>query len=122
KKNATPTQIALAWLLAQKPWIVPIRLHLSRFLFYFARFMRDALPAHVRRCPGGIPSRPRAVENLDEISVLFYRCWYSVSYGWDKDRNSAIQCVFVCCIKVRLSFVLSEIVTEEILNGRVEFG
>jgi aryl-alcohol dehydrogenase-like predicted oxidoreductase len=24
KKNATPTQIALAWLLAQKPWIVPI--------------------------------------------------------------------------------------------------
>jgi aryl-alcohol dehydrogenase-like predicted oxidoreductase len=23
-KNATPTQIALAWLLAQKPWIVPI--------------------------------------------------------------------------------------------------
>ena len=30
-KNATPAQIALAWLLAQKPWIVPIpgttRLH-----------------------------------------------------------------------------------------------
>jgi aryl-alcohol dehydrogenase-like predicted oxidoreductase len=24
KKDATPTQIALAWLLAQKPWIVPI--------------------------------------------------------------------------------------------------
>ena len=24
KKNATPSQIALAWLLAQKPWIVPI--------------------------------------------------------------------------------------------------
>jgi aryl-alcohol dehydrogenase-like predicted oxidoreductase len=24
KKNATPVQIALAWLLAQKPWIVPI--------------------------------------------------------------------------------------------------
>jgi aryl-alcohol dehydrogenase-like predicted oxidoreductase len=24
KKNATPGQIALAWLLAQKPWIVPI--------------------------------------------------------------------------------------------------
>jgi aryl-alcohol dehydrogenase-like predicted oxidoreductase len=24
KKNATPAQIALAWLLAQKPWIVPI--------------------------------------------------------------------------------------------------
>ena len=23
-KNATPTQIALAWLLAKKPWIVPI--------------------------------------------------------------------------------------------------
>ncbi len=30
-KNATPAQVALAWLLAQKPWIVPIpgttRLH-----------------------------------------------------------------------------------------------
>jgi aryl-alcohol dehydrogenase-like predicted oxidoreductase len=24
KKNANPVQIALAWLLAQKPWIVPI--------------------------------------------------------------------------------------------------
>ncbi|UCD43089.1 MAG: aldo/keto reductase, partial [Chloroflexota bacterium] len=24
QKEATPTQIALAWLLAQKPWIVPI--------------------------------------------------------------------------------------------------
>ena len=24
KKKATPAQIALAWLLAQKPWIVPI--------------------------------------------------------------------------------------------------
>lgn len=24
RKRATPTQIALAWLLAQKPWIVPI--------------------------------------------------------------------------------------------------
>ena len=24
KKNATPVQITLAWLLAQKPWIVPI--------------------------------------------------------------------------------------------------
>ena len=24
RKNATPAQIALAWLLSQKPWIVPI--------------------------------------------------------------------------------------------------
>lgn len=24
QKNATPSQVALAWLLAQKPWIVPI--------------------------------------------------------------------------------------------------
>ena len=24
KTNATPAQVALAWLLAQKPWIVPI--------------------------------------------------------------------------------------------------
>lgn len=24
RKNATPAQIALAWLLAQKPWLVPI--------------------------------------------------------------------------------------------------
>jgi aryl-alcohol dehydrogenase-like predicted oxidoreductase len=24
RKNATPAQLALAWLLAQKPWIVPI--------------------------------------------------------------------------------------------------
>jgi aryl-alcohol dehydrogenase-like predicted oxidoreductase len=25
RKKATPAQIALAWLLAQKPWIVPIQ-------------------------------------------------------------------------------------------------
>ena len=24
RKGATPAQVALAWLLAQKPWIVPI--------------------------------------------------------------------------------------------------
>src|SRR5437764_7239771 len=24
RKNATPAQVALAWLLAQKPWIIPI--------------------------------------------------------------------------------------------------
>jgi aryl-alcohol dehydrogenase-like predicted oxidoreductase len=24
RRNATPAQVALAWLLAQKPWIVPI--------------------------------------------------------------------------------------------------
>ena len=24
RKNATPAQIALAWLLAQRPWVVPI--------------------------------------------------------------------------------------------------
>jgi aryl-alcohol dehydrogenase-like predicted oxidoreductase len=24
RRDATPTQVALAWLLAQKPWIVPI--------------------------------------------------------------------------------------------------
>ncbi|MGB8455611.1 MAG: hypothetical protein WCD89_25245 [Anaerocolumna sp.] len=24
EKNATPTQVALVWVLAQKPWIVPI--------------------------------------------------------------------------------------------------
>ena len=34
RKNATPAQIALAWLLAQKPWIVPIpgttKLHAAR--------------------------------------------------------------------------------------------
>ena len=35
RKHATPAQIALAWLLAQKPWIVPIpgttKLHRARF-------------------------------------------------------------------------------------------
>jgi aryl-alcohol dehydrogenase-like predicted oxidoreductase len=33
KENATPAQVAIAWLLAQKPWIVPIppsELHLAR--------------------------------------------------------------------------------------------
>jgi hypothetical protein len=62
------------------------------------------------------------VENQNEISALFCRCWCSVSYGWDKDWNSGTQRVFVCRITARLSLVLREIVTEEVLNGSVEFG
>ena len=75
------------------------------------------------------PSRARnrrlggtGVENQDEISALFCRCWCSVSYGWDQDWNSGTQRVFVCRIMAGLSLVLREIVTEEVLNGSVEFG
>jgi hypothetical protein len=39
-----------------------------------------------------------------------------------RDWNSAALRVFVCRITARLSLVLREIVIEEVLNGRVEFG
>jgi aryl-alcohol dehydrogenase-like predicted oxidoreductase len=42
RKRATPAQIALAWLLAQKPWIVPIP---------------------------GTTKRPRLEENLGAIAI-----------------------------------------------------
>jgi len=44
KKNATPAQVALAWLLAQKPWIVPIP---------------------------GTTKLPRLEENLGSVSIEF---------------------------------------------------
>jgi aryl-alcohol dehydrogenase-like predicted oxidoreductase len=43
RKNATPAQVALAWLLAQKPWIVPIP---------------------------GTTKRPRLEENLGSLDVM----------------------------------------------------
>ena len=56
KKQATPAQIALAWLLAQKPWIVPIpgttKLHrLEENLGAAAVSSRPAISARSRTPP-----------------------------------------------------------------------
>ena len=40
RKQATPAQIALAWLLAQKPWIAPILA--PRSLIVSRKILRDA--------------------------------------------------------------------------------
>ena len=64
EKKATPAQIALAWLLAQKPWIVPIpgttKLHrLDENIGAVARrthtptiSVRSTAPPHRSRCKG----------------------------------------------------------------------
>jgi aryl-alcohol dehydrogenase-like predicted oxidoreductase len=64
KKNVTPAPIALAWLLAQKPWIVPIpgtrdlgRLHenLEAIVRRVLREAADAPPSE----PAALRERPR---------------------------------------------------------------
>ena len=58
KKSATPSQIALAWLMAQKPWIVPIP--------------GTRNPDHLRENLGAINVR-LAPEDLREIEAAFSR-------------------------------------------------
>jgi len=59
QKNATPAQIALAWLLAQKPWIVPIpgttKLH---------RLEENLGAADVQLTPDDVAGIERAVANI----------------------------------------------------------
>ena len=69
RKNATPAQIALAWLLAQKPWIVPIpgttKLHR----------LEENL-ARNQECRGGDPHRGRALSRTtvgDDRPLIFTR-------------------------------------------------
>jgi aryl-alcohol dehydrogenase-like predicted oxidoreductase len=58
RKNATPAQIALAWLLAQKPWIVPIpgttKLH---------RLEENLQAANLRLSPGDLREIEAAVDD-----------------------------------------------------------
>jgi hypothetical protein len=60
QKNATPAQIALAWLLAQRPWIVPITL----LIFFVApiswesnrpKFSKESTARLLRFCVGHEP-------------------------------------------------------------------
>ena len=59
KKRATPAQIALAWVLAQKPWIVPIpgttKLH---------RLEENLGAAAVELTPGDLQEIDRAVAEI----------------------------------------------------------
>src|SRR3954471_1013319 len=60
EKNATPAQIALAWLLAQKPWIVPIpgttKLH---------RLEENLVAADVELTPGDLAEIRAALAQID---------------------------------------------------------
>ena len=61
RRNATPAQIALAWLLAQKPWIVPIPGTTKRH-----RLEENLAAAEVALTPGDLQEIDRAGQ---EISV-----------------------------------------------------
>jgi aryl-alcohol dehydrogenase-like predicted oxidoreductase len=79
-KGATPAQMALAWLLAQRPWIVPIpgttKLHRLDENLGGPRAVRCGPAAH-RRCagpradPGGpLPGVPTGARRAMSLSVL----------------------------------------------------
>ena len=62
KKKATPAQIALAWLLAQKPWIVPIPGTTK-----LNRFEENIGAANIELCPGEMND---INSELEKIKVL----------------------------------------------------
>jgi len=60
RKQATPAQIALAWLLAQKPWIVPIP-----GTTVMAHMLENSGAAEVRFTPNEISELNSAVQAID---------------------------------------------------------
>ncbi len=76
EKKATPAQIALAWLLAQKPWIVPIpgTTKLSRLEENLGAVRVELTPAELEAIDAsskGIPVDPhRYPENLEKMTEV----------------------------------------------------
>ncbi len=74
KKNATPAQIALAWLLAQKPWIVPIpgTTKLSRLEENIGAAAIELTPADLKEIDAAYSKIPvegeRYPENLEKMT------------------------------------------------------
>ncbi len=74
ENRVTPAQIALAWLLAQKPWIVPIpgttKLH---------RLEENLAAAEIQLSPGELEKISRAPEQLKSLGNVilphFRRAW-----------------------------------------------
>jgi len=73
KKRATPAQIALAWLLAQKPWIVPIpgTKKVARLEENLASVDVALTPADLREIDGAVSKIPVRGERLPEASLKF---------------------------------------------------
>jgi aryl-alcohol dehydrogenase-like predicted oxidoreductase len=59
KKKSTPAQVALAWLLAQKPWIVPIPGTTK-----LARLEENIGATNVSLSPGDLHELDRAASNI----------------------------------------------------------
>ncbi len=72
KKNATPAQIALAWLLAQKPWIVPIpgTTKLHRLEENIGATTLDFTPEELREIESIRIESPRYPESLEKMTGL----------------------------------------------------
>jgi aryl-alcohol dehydrogenase-like predicted oxidoreductase len=74
QKNATPAQIALAWLLAQKPWIVPIpgTTKLSRLEENIGAVSIELTPADLKQidtaAAGITPAGNRYPEHLEKMT------------------------------------------------------
>lgn len=76
RKNATPAQVALAWLLAQKPWIVPIpgTTKLHRLEENIGAVNVELTPADLREIDGAATqvdlNAPRYPERLERLTGL----------------------------------------------------
>ena len=75
-KNATPAQIALAWLLAKKPWIVPIpgTTKLERLEENLGALHLELTPADVK----GLSLLPVRSRSKARAIHPFIRAWLAV--------------------------------------------
>jgi hypothetical protein len=83
-KNATPAQIAIAWLLGQKPWIVPIpdttKLH---------RLEENLGAANIGGGPAEIERAPKAYLEAMSASGIFSGCNFGAGYRNTSGSSSA---------------------------------
>jgi aryl-alcohol dehydrogenase-like predicted oxidoreductase len=66
RRNATPAQVALAWLLAQKPWIVPIPG--TRRL---SRLGENLASADLHLDPGDLTEIRQALDRIDIVGARY---------------------------------------------------
>jgi aryl-alcohol dehydrogenase-like predicted oxidoreductase len=87
RKGGTPAQIALAWLLAQKPWIVPIPG--TRRL---ARLEENLGAANITLTSDDLGEIDRAFKSGLEVSAIGLGCMgMSFGYGPPADRQQMIS-------------------------------
>ena len=87
QKQATPAQIALAWLMAQKPWIVPIP-----GTTQMPHMIENTGSAAVRFTPTELAELNSSVRAIEiRVNVCQTQCWRSRPWRHRRKNKSGMQ-------------------------------